>query len=75
MSEYITDMESGRPGLMLEGLNTEPATANINTVIFRGVWLNWSFLIGHFTFLPITWRSKGLKQQNTRVRKMNMAHY
>lgn len=22
-------MESGRPGLMLEGLNTEPATANI----------------------------------------------
>lgn len=37
MSKYITDMESGRPGLMLEGLNTEPATANINTVIFRGV--------------------------------------
>lgn len=36
MSEYITDMESGRPGFMLEGLNTEPATANINTVIFRG---------------------------------------
>lgn len=37
MSEYITDMESGRPGLMLEGLNTEPATANINSYLLRGL--------------------------------------
>lgn len=37
MSEYTTDMESGRPAFMLEGLNTEPATANINTVIFSGL--------------------------------------
>lgn len=50
MFKYIIDMESGRFGFMLEGLNIELVIVNINIVIFRGVWLNWSFLIGYFIF-------------------------
>lgn len=61
MFEYIIDMESGRFGFMLEGLNIELVIVNINIVIFRGVWLNWSFLIGYFIFFLIIWSCKGLK--------------